>query len=348
MKESARFEFAASGNFLGSHYASFSRVAEIAASLESNISIGNSILAARYLSPPAYLRNLDVFSTSSAMTKSFEAARQMIQTFSRVGEIAASFQSTVSIGNSNLVSKYRSAYFQQLVVYPTFDAVTKSFQAMRQMIEPFQSARNLMEGFLRYEETITKNAERLGSLGWTIPMDATIPEIIRLVEQSSNSEAADEAFTDFYNAEERAMYLALKERLLFQAELALWREDLSTAFTRFEDSDYRSCVNNLLPVVDGFASEHLNEPRFYSQRARERFFVSKLIGTSGLPIGDALWRSVKAFLDGLFEPVDFADEARLNKRLNRHARLHGRGKYKPTQADCLRLLQALDTLFSCE
>ncbi len=348
MKESARFQFPTSGSFLGSHYASFSRAAEIAASLQSNISIGNSILAAKYLSPPAYLRNLDVFSTLGAMTESFEATRRSIESFSHVAEIPAGLRSTISIGNSFLADRYLSApaYFQHLDVLSAFDVVTKSFHATRQMIEAFDSCRNLMDEFRQYEETIATNAEKLGSLGWTIPMDATIPDCMRLLERSSNSETADTAFTAFYNADERAAYLALKERLLAETELAMWREDLITALARFEHDDYLSCVSVLLPRVEGFLATKGKEPRFYMKGARERFFAQKLNTADKSPLNDALWCSVRAFVDRLYEPVDFTDQVQLTNRLNRHACVHGRGNYKHTQADCLRLLQALDTLSS--
>lgn len=293
MKESTRLGFATE-NFFDAHYASFRHAAEIAASLQSALSIANSTLAVTHLSAPAY--------------------------------------------------------FQHLGVFPAFDALTKASemvsQVSHQTFEVFENCRKLMDGFLQFEETIRKNSGKLGSLGWTVPLDATIPDCIRLLEQSSNSEAADAAFTAYYGADERAAYFALKERLLVEAELAIWREDLMTAFARFEDADYLSCVSVLLPRVEGFAATKGKEPRFYKRSARERFFAQKFKGANKSPLNDAVWSSVKAFVDLLYEPVDFADEAQLTNRLNRHVCVHGRGKYKYTRADCLRLLQALDTLSS--
>jgi hypothetical protein len=404
VKEAARLEFPTFGNVLGSHYASFSHLAAVGAGLQSTLSIGNSILASKHLSTPAYFKHQDVFSTFDAVTKHFHATRQRIEAFSHVAEIAAGLQSTVSIGNSISASKYLStpAYFKHQDVFSTFDAVTKHFQATRQRIEAFshvaeiaaglqstlpiwdsilpgkyfsepayfhhletfskaheiayqvsrqafevfEGCRSLMDGLLQFEETITKKAEKLGSFGWTVPLDAEISDCIRLLEQSSDSETADAAFTAFYNADERAAYLALKEKLLAEAELATWREDLITAFARFEDDDYLSCVSVLVPRVEGFAATKGNEPRFYTRGARERFFAKKLNGVAKSPLNAALWCSVRAFVDRLYEPVDFADEVQLSNRLNRHTCVHGRGNYKHTQADCLRLLQALDTLSS--
>ncbi len=194
-----------------------------------------------------------------------------------------------------------------------------------------------------FKATVQNKAEQLGSLGWTIPLDASPQDTIRLLECSTSAETADAAFAAFYEADGAAAYVSLKEDLLSQAEMEPWREEVTTACARLEDYDYLSCVNDLLPVLDGFGATKSLESRFHNKRTRDRFFARKL-ADQNLFLNQALWLSLKAFVDRLFERIDFADESRLSKRLNRHARLHGRGAYSPTFADCLRLLQALHTL----
>ncbi|MBF6571661.1 MAG: hypothetical protein IVW54_22680 [Candidatus Binataceae bacterium] len=195
----------------------------------------------------------------------------------------------------------------------------------------------------RFTKQVRDKAEQLGALGWTVPLDTTLSDTLDLLERSTSAEAADATFTEFYAADGGAACTSLKENLLSQTDIAPWREDLSTACARLADDDYRSCVNNLLPVMDGFATAKLREPRFHNKGARDRFFARKVDGETSL-LNQALWLSVKAFVARLFEQIDFGDQAKLSERLNRHARLHGRGAYRPTRADCFRLLQALHTI----
>ncbi|MBF6569392.1 MAG: hypothetical protein IVW54_11030 [Candidatus Binataceae bacterium] len=120
----------------------------------------------------------------------------------------------------------------------------------------------------RFEASVRSKAEELGSLGWTIPLDASLYDTIRLLERSTSAETSDAAFAAFYEADGGAAYLSLKDDLLSQAEMEPWREDLTAACARLADDDYRSCVNNLLPVVDGFGAAKLSETRFQQEVAR--------------------------------------------------------------------------------
>jgi hypothetical protein len=196
----------------------------------------------------------------------------------------------------------------------------------------------------RFERGVRDKAEQLGSYGWTVPLEASLPDTLSILERSINAEAADVTFVDFYAADGNAAYTSLKTELLSRAELEPWREDLTAAYERFAFDDYLSCVNNLLPVFDGFGAAKLREPRFHEKKARDRFFARKIGTRKNSLLDEALWRSVKAFVDCLFEPVDFPDHNQLGRRLNRNARLHGRGSYRPNRPDCLRLLQALHTV----
>jgi hypothetical protein len=275
--------------------------------------------------------------------------RQAADIVSGLGAVDRVAAETLAIASHNSLASYLTAIadFQRrvdLAFVPVSSALSAGFELPQPFSEVARSCAELVSTSRRFEATVRDKAERLGWLGWTIPCDATLPATIRLLERSTSAETADAAFTEFYSLSEGAAYASLKRELLAQAELEPWQDELITACARLENDDYRSCVNNLLPVLDGFGATKLREPRFYSKRARDRFFARTLTraGENSL-LDDALWRSVKAFLDGLFEPLDFAVEVQLSKRLNRHARLHGRGPYRPTRADCLRLLQALHT-----
>lgn len=212
----------------------------------------------------------------------------------------------------------------------------------------FKAVQNIVE-LVRacefFEKLVRDKAEQLGSLGWTIPMDASLPEVIRILERSTNAENADAAFAEFYAGDGDAAYVSLKEELLSRPELEPWREELATACARLDDGDYLSCVSILIPVLDGFAASEFCEPGFHKKRPRARVFALKIGARENSLLDEALWRSVESFINYLFEPVGFADESKLSTRLNRHAHVHGRGSYKDKRSDCLRLLQALQTLF---
>jgi hypothetical protein len=127
----------------------------------------------------------------------------------------------------------------------------------------------------RFERGVRDKAEQLGSYGWTVPLEASLPDTLSILERSINAEAADVTFVDFYAADGNAAYTSLKTELLSRAELEPWREDLTAAYERFAFDDYLSCVNNLLPVFDGFGATKLREPRFHEKKARDRFFARK-------------------------------------------------------------------------
>lgn len=198
-----------------------------------------------------------------------------------------------------------------------------------------------------YDAALERKAELLGKLGWTVPMQATPREFVLLVDKVSDVQTADAAFLEYYK-EDCGRSAELEGAVLNNAQLQRWNPVIEEALVNLKDARYRSCVALLLPLVEGVFAFKFSAPEFSRQTGRQRFFANKLLNTKPDRMDHWLWQSLKGFTEVLFQRVDFSDPSRAPNILNRHWLLHGRGIVQANLTDCLRILQALDTIVSLD
>jgi hypothetical protein len=181
------------------------------------------------------------------------------------------------------------------------------------------------------------SVQALGARGWTIPTFAT-PQQLVLVTALAHGDA-DHGFSVFYEANGGQQLQLLRQSLQASEPLAAWQPLLMEAFTAYAHGLFRVAVPALVTVLDAAVS-------LLGGRLTTRADVTRVAAETLRGANDGLARtiaaSLHAFLLVVFRPHDFASAP--PTLLNRHWVLHGRDTRAWTQADCLRLFQAIDTI----
>jgi hypothetical protein len=196
------------------------------------------------------------------------------------------------------------------------------------------------------EEAVRVGLERLdhasvdlAAQGWALPMSLTPAETYEILEAGSPA-AIDELFVRLYDADEQRPFERLAEELLNRDVLARWRVLLEQTVSAYRRCEFVIIIPALLIVCEGILmhakGNKTNVREIVCKRAEaEQRKSPELINT-------ILWRNVSCFVDELFKKSDFSGMP--PGRLNRHWILHGRDASCWSQADCLRLFQAVDTI----
>jgi hypothetical protein len=177
----------------------------------------------------------------------------------------------------------------------------------------------------------------LGRLGWTVPLwaPAVLPAVIlRRIE----AERIDELFTNTYRKDRYSRFRALVKGILARQAVARWKPLLKQCAGAFGRKRYLIVVPSLLLILEGLlasSDDSLGRRIPPHKVARRQFDRSNRFRA-------ALWASIQAFIEAVFESRDFSEPR--PPMLNRHWILHGRDETCWTEADCLRLFQAIDTL----
>lgn len=213
----------------------------------------------------------------------------------------------------------------------------------------------LQDTWNRFRDVIAEGIERthdalervdlLAVLGWTLPMEMSLPEFHVLVMQDGlTADAVEEWFLDYYSRDDGAEFKSLKARLLTSAHLVFWKPLLEQVFVAFERGDFALCVPSLLLVLEGSIAVPW-KVTFQKRKARETFFQRQVEAALKDSIDQYLWKSVAAFVNIVFEEkVSPRREYPIPKR---NLILHGKSDpAKWDRADGLRLFQAIDTILS--
>lgn len=188
-------------------------------------------------------------------------------------------------------------------------------------------------------ERLHRTSVDLAAQGWALPMSLTPAETYEILEAGSPA-AIDELFVRLYNADEQRHFKRLAEELLNRDVLALWRILLEQTVSAYRRREFAIIIPALLIVCEGILM------RAEGNNTRVRPVVCERAEAeqreSPESINAILWRNVSRFVDELFKHSDFSGMP--PGRLNRHWILHGRDASSWSQADCLRLLQAVDTI----
>jgi hypothetical protein len=183
-----------------------------------------------------------------------------------------------------------------------------------------------------------RRSETLGDMGWAFPLDMSFDDHVHIVEQSTSYEKADAAFLKYYTDNDGEAYERLMDLLIDDGELQECKTLLEEVRQSYADGRFRVCVCALLPVLDHIAQKNWDAP--FGDHSNANKSLERKIGVLPDSFTDYFWRSIKAFVDRVFEGAGKSKPP----TLNRHWILHGRGISDGTQLDSLRLLQAIRTL----
>lgn len=197
------------------------------------------------------------------------------------------------------------------------DAVTRSFRAFDEALE---------------------SAESMGRFGWTVPLNVGLHQCVALLRAATDAESIDAAFLEFYGADAGARRAELLADLTDRPELLDWLASLEEIAFALDAGKYRIAVPALLATFEGVAIARLS-PRFWRSDGRKAFFDERLALHEAGSFDAVMWRALRAFVDELYQGA-FEERPRA---LNRNWIMHGRGPAEASLADCLRLLQAIET-----
>lgn len=206
--------------------------------------------------------------------------------------------------------------------------------------------------FLNMTPTELKEAVRLGlerlhrasvdlaAQGWALPMSLTPAETYEILDAGLPA-AIDEVFVRLYDADGQRHFERLAEELSNRDVLTRWRVLLEQTVSAYRRREFAIIIPALLTVCEGMLmraeGNNIRVPAVVSVRAEAKQRESPE------SIDAILWRNVSRFVDELFKQSNFAGMP--PGRLNRHWILHGRDDASSwSQADCLRLFQAVDTI----
>jgi hypothetical protein len=190
-------------------------------------------------------------------------------------------------------------------------------------------------------ERLERAADDLAAHGWSMPMFLTPAEVFEILDAKAPTEI-DARFVDLYETADGGHFARLAQDLLNRDALSLWRVLLDETISAYRRREFTITVPALLTICEGVfmrgESNRINLRAFVQARARAE--LQRLPGS----IHAILWRNVHRFVEELFKRSDFSGDR--PSGLNRHWILHGRDAPTWSQADSLRLFQAVDTLSS--
>ena len=181
-------------------------------------------------------------------------------------------------------------------------------------------------------------AEQLGQRGWTLPIRWGLPQFEEVVDEVS-PDALDDAWLDYYTANEGEEFDELAEALSKVRLLDPWRHSLEGAIYAYRGRYYETAIPALLALFEGAVSAATRRlhRRHKVQKTAEEFRDASRFAMRAL-----CWASLVGFSRVVFQYHSFGQPAPAG--VNRHLVQHGRAMPPRPQIDCLRLLQALETL----
>ncbi len=213
----------------------------------------------------------------------------------------------------------------------------RHMQAIGPALQAFEKTKQVVDAAIQ-------NAESIGQMGWTFPMNASLHDCVSLLlVASSGPEATDTAFARFYAENERESLLLLFTDLRQHERLVEFGPLLEEVAFGLDHAKYRLVVTALIPLFEGVARRCWVDG-FWKDAARKQFFDGKLAASASDSFDRIVWSATRAFVQRLYEKNFHGDPKPL--ALNRHWILHGRGPADASLVDALRLLQAIHTVVS--
>ena len=217
-------------------------------------------------------------------------------------------------------------------------------EALQRHAPAIERALEALEHANQTVDLAMQNAETMGRLGWTFPMNASLYECVTLLHETPNgAEALDAAFANFYFESEKESLPLLLADLRQHERIAEFGPLLEEVEFGLDHEKYRLVVTALIPLFEGVARCCWTDG-FWKGTAREQFFTAKIATSAPESFDRVVWSAMRAFVERLYEQNHQGDPKPL--ALNRHWILHGRGPADASGVDALRLIQAVHTVVS--
>lgn len=193
------------------------------------------------------------------------------------------------------------------------------------------------DGLRRCERASMALAEQ----GWTTPYWFVPRQTVELLGDGSPDEV-DAGYVSLYDADDGAAYVEhLRSTLLGHARLARWRTLLVQVDSAYGRGDFAITIPSLLVVLEGLVMGDEGDS------IRVKAAVKRRASEAGSDTVESwLWRAVGSFVDQIYRNAPFTGDR--PPVLNRHWILHGRDAAGWTQADSLRLMQAIEVICSLD
>ena len=190
-----------------------------------------------------------------------------------------------------------------------------------------------------WDQKMDLYADRLGESGWTYPMNLTPHQLSRIV-QCNDAGKLDEEFVEFYHYNGGECFAELCEDIGKSDHLTPWHTILTQCVESHRDGRFEISATCLISVLEGAITKRHGGR--LKQTQLTKFFNERIQEAGRDRMEAAMWKSVAAFIKELFAYYDFSGDA--PARINRHWILHGRTIPSGTEADSLRLFQAIHTV----
>jgi len=210
-----------------------------------------------------------------------------------------------------------------------------SFDNLTFKIDP-ELARRIVEG-LRRSATA---AIRLAQLGWTVPMWATPGQVVEILK-SGEEATVDDRFVAIYSSGGGEVFQRLVRDLVSQPPLVKWHPLIHQCVEAYHREHFQITIPSLLTIIEGILAHSAADNGTRLIRLAHSK-VAQLENDGPNRIIFVIWQTIETFVTELFAKAPFLGPRR--QVINRHWILHGRDATTWTQADSLRLFQAIHTV----
>ncbi|MCP3163137.1 hypothetical protein [Myxococcus qinghaiensis] len=201
-----------------------------------------------------------------------------------------------------------------------------------------RTVRAFAEGVKRAQDLLARS-EEMGKAGWTLPMNASFGEYLNLLSECTNPTSADRAFRAYYEANERKNEVELFNVLLTSPPLAHFEPLLEEVRFCLMNDRCRVAVPALFTLLEGALRIAWHDDAWNSA-GQNAFIEARLECHEPGDLEHMYWTAMRVFLRRLYAPAGPTKPP----ALNRHWIMHGREPADADRIDCLRLLQAVDTV----
>lgn len=190
----------------------------------------------------------------------------------------------------------------------------------------------------RFMNSLNSFSDKLVQSGWTINMSMTPAQIVE-VSEVIDIDDIDNYFYNFFMGDDQFEFKKLQSECLDMLETRLSKAFEECLFA-FKNKKFIICANTLLIILEGVLSNHVaNKSKIHMIKLCRKIYESI---SSEHELNKALWYINLKFIEQLFYNRDFNNGE--PSKLNRQWLLHGRSAYNISEIDCLKLMNAINTL----
>ena len=191
-----------------------------------------------------------------------------------------------------------------------------------------------------FDKELDNVINKLSPEGWTLPYELGI----YAVKQIANTNKLDDinTFLKWYFTDEDYLHTKKMVQHIENSSIKMGLKKLfGECWESFKDKRFAICANSLVSVIEGLLSE-FNDNK---NDIRMMKICQEKVDTfpeDGSTIQKHAWISYNTFIRELYKKSDFTNEE--PSSINRHWLLHGRSDYEIEELDCIRLINAVESL----